>query len=159
MAATLTPAKPATAKETISRRRLKGKAVNFLEGTLRQQAEYYLGAKIGSSEWVEAKEYAERKLKGIIEREGDENGARREPWYLAQLIAETVKTLRRICDDTSDMGMWELAHNHVFIKNGEAWYRDFEREISVLDLMRGGTTNMTAKQKQAKWIMKRLASC
>lgn len=43
---------------------------------------------------------------------------------------------RRICDDTSDMGMWELAHNHVFIKNGEAWYRDFEREISVRDLMR-----------------------
>ncbi len=43
---------------------------------------------------------------------------------------------RRICDDTSGMGMWELAHNHVFIKNGEAWYRDFEREISVRDLMR-----------------------
>lgn len=43
---------------------------------------------------------------------------------------------RRICDDTSDMGMWELAHNHVFVKNGEAWYRDFEREISVRDLMR-----------------------
>ena len=44
--------------------------------------------------------------------------------------------LRRICDDTSSMGNWELAHNHVFIKNGEAWYRDFEREISVRDLMR-----------------------
>lgn len=43
---------------------------------------------------------------------------------------------RRICDDTSSMGMWELAHNHVFVKNGEAWYRDFEREISVRDLMR-----------------------
>lgn len=43
---------------------------------------------------------------------------------------------RRICDDTSDMGMWELAHNHVFVKNGEAWYRDFEREISARDLMR-----------------------
>lgn len=43
---------------------------------------------------------------------------------------------RRICDDTSSMSMWELAHNHVFVKNGEAWYRDFEREISVRDLMR-----------------------
>lgn len=43
---------------------------------------------------------------------------------------------RRICDDTSDMGNWEMAHNHVFVKNGEAWYRDFEREISVRDLMR-----------------------
>lgn len=43
---------------------------------------------------------------------------------------------RRICDDTSSMGVWELAHNHVFVKNGEAWYRDFEREISARDLMR-----------------------
>lgn len=43
---------------------------------------------------------------------------------------------RRICDDTSSMGNWELAHNHVFVKDGEAWYRDFEREISVRDLMR-----------------------
>lgn len=43
---------------------------------------------------------------------------------------------RRICDDTSSMGNWEMAHNHVFIKNGEAWYRDFEREISARDLMR-----------------------
>lgn len=43
---------------------------------------------------------------------------------------------RRICDDTSSMGNWEMAHNHVFIKNGEAWYRDFDREISVRDLMR-----------------------
>lgn len=43
---------------------------------------------------------------------------------------------RRICDDTSSMNMTELAHNHVFVKNGEAWYRDFDREISVRDLMR-----------------------
>lgn len=43
---------------------------------------------------------------------------------------------RRICDDTSSMNMTELAHNHVFLKNGEAWYRDFDREISVRDLMR-----------------------
>lgn len=44
--------------------------------------------------------------------------------------------LRKICEDTSDMGMWELAHNFVFIKDKEAWYRDFEREISALNLMR-----------------------
>ena len=44
--------------------------------------------------------------------------------------------LRKICEDTSDLGMWELAHNFVFIKNREAWYRDFDQEISVLDLMR-----------------------
>lgn len=44
--------------------------------------------------------------------------------------------LRKICDDTSDMGMWELAHNMMFVKDGEAWYRDFEREIPLLDLIR-----------------------
>lgn len=44
--------------------------------------------------------------------------------------------LRKICDDTSDMSMWELAHNQVFVKNREAWYRDFEREISARDLVR-----------------------
>lgn len=44
--------------------------------------------------------------------------------------------LRKICDDTRDMGMWELAHNQVFVKDKEAWYRNFEREISVRDLVR-----------------------
>ncbi len=44
--------------------------------------------------------------------------------------------LRKICEDTSDMSMWELAHNFVFIKDNEAWYRDFEREVSVLNLIR-----------------------
>lgn len=44
--------------------------------------------------------------------------------------------VKRICENTADMGMWELAHNFAFIKNHEAWYRDFDREISALDLMR-----------------------
>lgn len=65
-----------------------------MEATLQQQAEQYLGAGIEPSEWDRAKPYAEHKLKGIIEREGDANGARREPWYLAQLIAEIVKGSR-----------------------------------------------------------------
>lgn len=62
-----------------------------MEATLQQQAEHYLGGKIEPSEWDNAKAYTERKLKNIIDREGDADGARREPWYLAQLIAETVK--------------------------------------------------------------------
>lgn len=76
-----------------------------MEATLQQQAEQYLGAAIEPSEWDEAKAYAEHKLKGIIEREGDADGARREPWYLAQLIAETVKGSRfsRITYE-----LWEL---------------------------------------------------
>ena len=62
--------------------------------------------------------------------------------------------LRKICEDTSDMGMWELAHNFVFIKNREAWYRDFDQEISVLDLMReiikkhGGTLELDSVKDQ-----------
>lgn len=44
--------------------------------------------------------------------------------------------VRRICDDVKSMGVFELAHNHVFVKNGEAWYRDYDREISVRDLIR-----------------------
>lgn len=44
--------------------------------------------------------------------------------------------IKRICDDVKSMGTFELAHNHVFVKNREAWYRDFDREISVRDLMR-----------------------
>ena len=58
---------------------------------LQQQAEQYLGTAIDPLEWDGAKAYAERKLKRIIDREGDADGARREPWYLAQLIAETVR--------------------------------------------------------------------
>lgn len=37
-------------------------------------------------------------------------------------------------DDVKEMGMVDLARNQVFIKDGEAWYRDFGREISVRDL-------------------------
>lgn len=43
---------------------------------------------------------------------------------------------RKICDDTSSMSTTELAHNHVFIKDGECWYRDYDREISLRNLMR-----------------------
>ena len=43
---------------------------------------------------------------------------------------------RKICENTQDMSTWELSHNHLFIKNGEAWYRDFERELPVRELMK-----------------------
>lgn len=43
--------------------------------------------------------------------------------------------IRKICDDTSSMGFWELAHNMMFVKDGEVWYRDYEREIPLKDLM------------------------
>ena len=43
---------------------------------------------------------------------------------------------RRICENTQDMNMWELSHNHLFVKNGEARYRDFERELPVRELVK-----------------------
>ena len=43
---------------------------------------------------------------------------------------------RRICENTQDMNTWELSHNHLFVKNGEAWYRDFERELPVRELVK-----------------------
>lgn len=61
---------------------------------LRAEAERYLGAIIFPEEWDKAKEDAERKLEWIISREGDADGARRELWYLAQLIAEAVRASR-----------------------------------------------------------------
>lgn len=36
----------------------------------------------------------------------------------------------------SEMNMVELAHNSCFVKNGEAYYRDFDGEISARDLAR-----------------------
>ena len=44
--------------------------------------------------------------------------------------------LRKICDDPADMSAWELAHNMMFVKVREACYRDFERETTLLDLVR-----------------------
>lgn len=65
-----------------------------MEQTLRQLSEKYLGTQIEPVEWEDAKTCAEYKLKTIIEREGDADGKRREQWYLARIIAETVRSNR-----------------------------------------------------------------
>lgn len=36
----------------------------------------------------------------------------------------------------SEMGMYELAHNSCFARNGEAFYRDYDTEISARDFAR-----------------------
>ena len=59
---------------------------------LRQLTQKELGVRLGRREYEAAKKQAERKLAGIIERFGDEGGLRREPWYLAKLIAEAVRS-------------------------------------------------------------------
>ena len=74
---------------------------------------------IEPSEWDKAKAYAEQKLKGIIEREGDESGARRQPWYLAQLIAETVLG-NRFSQFTLDlMELDRYASEQMGVKKGQ----------------------------------------
>jgi len=118
--ATLTPEKPAIAKESRRSRKKPGrKAGKPMEDTLRQQAEHYLCTEIEPSEWDKAKAYAEQKLKGIIKREGDEDGARRQPWYLAQLIAETVQG-NRFSQFTLDlMELDRYASEQMGVKKGQ----------------------------------------
>lgn len=70
--------------------------------TLQQQAEYYLGTTIEPSEWDNIKTCAESKLMRIIESEGDKNGERRKSYYLAQLIAEMIRS-RRFSQLTLDL--------------------------------------------------------
>ncbi len=53
---------------------------------------YYTGATL--AEIAEALPRAKRKLDFIIGREGDANGARVEPKYYAQLIAEVLRSMK-----------------------------------------------------------------
>lgn len=39
-------------------------------------------------------------------------------------------------DNVKEMNMTQLSHNQFFLKDGEAWHRDFEREISCRNLIR-----------------------
>ncbi len=57
---------------------------------LKALAEIELGDSISDDEMKKAEQYARRKLDWIISREGDAQGERRQPWYLAMLISETV---------------------------------------------------------------------
>lgn len=91
----------ATAKIT-RRRTVARKGVRLLKVTLQQQAEYYLGTTIEPSEWDNIKTCAESKLMRIIESEGDKNGERRKSYYLAQLIAEMIRS-RRFSQLTLDL--------------------------------------------------------
>ena len=96
----------------------RGEEASRTEATVKQQAEQYLGSQITPSEWDGARAYAEHKLERIIEREGDADGARWEPWYLAQLIAETVKG-NRFSKFTQDL--WETYRyiEQMGIKKGQ----------------------------------------
>lgn len=61
---------------------------------LKTLSEEYLAEPLSDTEYEKAKAQAKRKLARIIEREGDSDGERRKPYYLAQLIAEAVRSER-----------------------------------------------------------------
>lgn len=59
---------------------------------IKMLAEKYLGAKV-SQELFETKiPIAQRKLEWVIKREGDAAGERKKPYYLAQLVAEIIRS-------------------------------------------------------------------
>ncbi len=51
-------------------------------------------------------------------------------------IMSKILDYKLISDSVKDMTATQMAHNQFFIKDGEAWYRDFEREISCRNLAR-----------------------
>lgn len=63
-----------------------------MEDETKALAEMYLGAEIPQEFYEMEREAATRKLDRIISREGDTNGERRKPYYLAQLIAEHIRS-------------------------------------------------------------------
>lgn len=62
-----------------------------MEDETKALTEMYLGAELPQEFYEMEREAATRKLDRIISHEGDMNGERRQPYYLAQLIAELVK--------------------------------------------------------------------
>lgn len=58
---------------------------------LREEVESLLGVSITESVCARAYEHAKRKLARIIEREGDADGGRLQPYYITQLTAEAVR--------------------------------------------------------------------
>ena len=61
-----------------------------IQQLIRDEAARFLGRELTEEEWNQALPKAERKLQRIIDREGDANGKRLEPWYLGKLVEEAV---------------------------------------------------------------------
>jgi hypothetical protein len=54
------------------------------------EAAIFLGRRPTDDEMAHALPRAARKLQWIIGRYGDENGMRRQPWYLGKLVEEAI---------------------------------------------------------------------
>ena len=57
---------------------------------IRDEAAIFLGRTPTDEEMTHALPRAQRKLRWIIDREGDPDGIRRQPWYLGKLIEEAI---------------------------------------------------------------------
>ena len=49
------------------------------------------------------------------------------------------------------MEMFQLAHNDVFVKDGAAWYRDYDNELSCRDLTRKLYKENNIEQQAEFW--------
>lgn len=56
----------------------------------RNEASGYLGRELTDAEWTQAYPPMAQKLSSIIQRYGDDSGARRQPWYLGKLVQEYI---------------------------------------------------------------------
>lgn len=69
---------------------------------IKRLAEKYLGAAITEDVFTMEMETALRKLEWIISRESDADGERTKPYYIAQLVAEAIRsdilTIQCMCD-------------------------------------------------------------
>lgn len=57
---------------------------------IRDEAALFLGRRPTDQEMEWALPRAQKKLAWIIEREGDEDGIRQQPWYLGKLVEEVI---------------------------------------------------------------------
>lgn len=59
---------------------------------IRDEASEMLGRELTDAEWDRAFPLAKAKLERIIEREGDANGERNEPYYIGMLVSEIARS-------------------------------------------------------------------
>jgi len=57
---------------------------------IRDEAAIFLGRRPTEKEMAQALPRAARKLKWIIDRDGDADGMRHQPWYLGKLVEEAI---------------------------------------------------------------------
>lgn len=64
----------------------------MLTDEVKTLVDHYAGCVIPTERIESAMPAAERKLQNLIQRFGDDNGKRRQPYYIAQLIAEQIRS-------------------------------------------------------------------